>query len=239
MESILLVAIFASVVTATSLGFRAWRELHRERHDSDARIAALAADIFAPDAEQTLVDDGRFNSSLGAQSRSLFAQTMANPTWSAQGLYLVVAGALVLMVAAAAALGRAGERSGTVQSAAPVDVATDVTQASGVAAATGETAESPLELIKLEHRRDGRTLAVSGVIRNPPEGSALSSLAVVILLFKDNGGLAGSGSAELDHLAPGLEKPFAVAVPMTDGAGRYRVTLRAAGRLVPHIDRRS
>jgi hypothetical protein len=236
MESLLLIALCLSVATAGGLGVRAWREARREQDDSDARVAALAADIFAPDAELAAAETDPTQPVL--LSESLFARTAAASEWSVQGLYLVAAGTLVLLVAGGAALSRAPRGSLPELPLTAGSLPTEATQNGGASAAV-HTVEPPLELVKLEHSRQARQLEVSGIVRNPPEGSTRSALAVVVLLFGNDGVLAGSGSAPLDSLGPGLEKHFAVAVPMTDGVGRYRVMLRAAGRVVPHIDRRS
>jgi hypothetical protein len=61
-----------------------------------------------------------------------------------------------------------------------------------------------------------------------------------VLVYKEDGGFAGSGRATVDSaiLGPGGETAFTVTVPAANQIGRYRVSFRTEDRVVPHVDRR-
>jgi hypothetical protein len=105
------------------------------------------------------------------------------------------------------------------------------------AAASGDT---PLELASLGHAREGDTLTVSGVVRNPSAGTERRQVSVVVFLFDRTGSFVASGRAPLDYqaLAAGAESPFVVTVPQAGTAIRYRVSFRAGADVLPHVDRR-
>lgn len=100
---------------------------------------------------------------------------------------------------------------------------------------------APLELISLRHTREGQTLAISGLVRNPSAGSPITRVTAVVFLFDRTGAFVTSSRAPLDFqtLAPGDESPFQITVNGANGIGRYRVSFRTDERVVPHVDRRS
>ncbi len=98
-----------------------------------------------------------------------------------------------------------------------------------------------LELMSLRHTRQGGTLTITGLVRNPVAGHAVQRLTAVAFLFDRNGSFVASGRAPLDFttLAPGDESPFVIAVEAPAGVSRYRVSFRTeAGAVMPHADRR-
>jgi hypothetical protein len=100
---------------------------------------------------------------------------------------------------------------------------------------------APLELVSLEQTRDGETLTIRGVVRNPPAGATTDRLAAVVAFFDVNGQQLASVRAPLDFqsLAPGDESPFQVTTAVPAGVTRYRVSFRRdEGTIVPHVDRR-
>jgi hypothetical protein len=102
------------------------------------------------------------------------------------------------------------------------------------------SAPAPLELMSMRHQRQGTTLTVSGLVRNPGKGAAVNGVIAVVFAFDRTGAFVASGRAPLDFsaLAPGDESPFVVNVPNVSDVARYRVTFRSGAGVVRHIDRR-
>ena len=110
-----------------------------------------------------------------------------------------------------------------------------------VTAATPAPAASvPLELVSLRHERQGATLIVSGLVRNPHAGQPIKGLSAVAFTFDRQGTFLTSGRVQLDfpQLDAGDESPFAISLPQSTGVGRYRVSFRTEDGVVPHVDRR-
>jgi hypothetical protein len=109
-------------------------------------------------------------------------------------------------------------------------------------AATALAAEgAPLELVTLRHAREGSTLTISGIVRNPGDAPSRQGVAAVVFLFDRNGGFVTSARAALDYqaLGAGEESPFVVSFPNAGEVGRYRVSFRTEQAIVPHVDRRA
>src|SRR5882672_2378874 len=102
-------------------------------------------------------------------------------------------------------------------------------------------APSPLELLSMRYQRQGTTLTVSGLVKNPAGGAAVNRVTAVVFAFDRNGAFVASGRAPLDFsaLAPGDESPFVVNVPNVSDVAQYRVTFRSGDGVVRHIDRRT
>jgi hypothetical protein len=102
------------------------------------------------------------------------------------------------------------------------------------------SANAPLELLALEHDRDGDRFIVRGIVRNPT-GAPIDGLAAVVSVFGRDGGLITRGHAEMpvSTLEPGAETPFVVTVSGADDVDRYHVSFRTAAGIVPHLDRRA
>jgi hypothetical protein len=100
---------------------------------------------------------------------------------------------------------------------------------------------SPLELTSLTHSRDGSTLTINGVVRNPANGPKMEGLTAVVSLIDEHGGLISTKDVPLDYraLGPGEEAPFKITVPDPGSIARYRVSFRAGTDVVPHVDRRT
>jgi hypothetical protein len=105
---------------------------------------------------------------------------------------------------------------------------------------SGSTGAAPLELMSMRYQREGTTLTVSGLVRNPAAGAAVNGLTAVVFAFDGSGGVVASGRAPLDvnRLSPGAESPFVVAVPNVSSIARYRVSFRTDHGIVRHVDRR-
>ena len=220
-----LLILMASMVVTAIMSAVAWQSAREERRRSEARIAALAAEIHdEPVVGPTIVGSSgdlfATRQQLGAGSRLA--------TVAAVGL-LVCGSIAALAVVSSSASSRASSRTPP----APADrVAVDRVDASNA---------DPIELVALGHQRDGDRLTVRGVVRNPPTGAALDRVTAVVLVFKEDGGFVGSGRATVESsaLGPGGETAFTVIVPGAASVGRYRVSFRTDDRLVPHVDRRN
>jgi len=106
---------------------------------------------------------------------------------------------------------------------------------------TAEAAARPLELVTLRHQRQGDTLIITGLVRNPTDATAINGLVAVAFAFDKQGTFLMSGRSVLDfpQLKAGEESPFSITIPQADGVGRYRVSFRTDVGIVPHVDRRS
>jgi hypothetical protein len=209
----LLIVTLTSMLLAAIMSAIAWRIAGDERRRSEARVAALSAEIH--DAAPTPV---------ATVSANFFTARQAP---SGARLFAVLAGgALVFSAAVAMAILFGGGFSRAPRSANPVAVAA--------------TAPPLLELVALGHERDGDRLTVRGVVRNPPSGAGMDRLTAVVLLFTSDGGFLASGRAVVESpaLRPGAESTFVVSVAGAGDVGRYRVSFRTDDRIVPHLDRR-
>jgi hypothetical protein len=102
------------------------------------------------------------------------------------------------------------------------------------------TGSLPLELVSMRHQREGTTLRITGLVRNPSAGAPANGVSAVVVGFDRTGGVVATGRAPLDFapLAPGDESPFIVAIPNAPDVARYRVSFRTSQGVVRHIDRR-
>jgi hypothetical protein len=111
---------------------------------------------------------------------------------------------------------------------------------SAAVSARAAAAPSPLELLSLGHQRQGSNLSVTGLVRNPPAGSAVARVTAVVFLFDQQGTFVSSGRAPLDYvtLSGGDESPFVIKVQAPQSVARYRVSFRTDDGTLPHVDRR-
>jgi hypothetical protein len=100
--------------------------------------------------------------------------------------------------------------------------------------------DAPLQLLSLRHQREGGSLTVSGLVRNPSGATVRQHTDAVIFAFDRTGAFVSSARAAVadPSLAAGSESPFSVAVPNGANVSRYRISFRTANRLLPHVDRR-
>ena len=226
----LLFVTLTSMLLAAVMSLVAWRIAGDERRRSEARIAALAAEIHGHDAPapRGAIDDLELRPRRGAPAGAdLFAASQPRsaarwPTVVAAGVFVVAAaGALVIVLSGGS--GVATHASNQVPAVVPPPVAA-----------------LPLELVALGHERDGDRLIVRGIVRNPTSGAAVDRLTAVVFLFNRDGGFLSSGrvAVETAALRPGTESTFVVTVPGAGAVDRYRVSFRTDDRIVPHVDRR-
>ena len=232
MELTLIVVTLVSLALAGAMSIVAWRVTGEERRRSEARVAALAADIRSSHGDHlplAAVADA-------PTSGSMF--TFMQPVTALPRLATVVL-AGVLVVGAGAALLVALGRSG--------DVATHQGGRNAVGGAAESYSAAPppaaraLELVALGHDRYLDQLTVRGIVRNPVSGSPVNQLTAVVLVYDRAGGFLATGRA-LVHapgLAPGGESTFLVTIPGAADVGRYRVSFRSEDRVISHVDTRS
>jgi hypothetical protein len=242
----LVLVTLISLVLAVIMTVIAWRVSQEERRRSEARVAALAGDIhdgepalrhdpLSPETDLHIRSTGE---TTAAAPFGMFAAPAAAHTGT-RLVAVVIIGLLVFGSAAAVAvvLGRgasAGAASGN-----------NITDHGGAGAVSQTVTPNPrtippLELVALGHDRDGDSLTVRGVIRNPADAVEVDRLTAVVFVFNGEGGFSGSGRAAVESatLVPGAESTFVVTVTGVTDVARYRVSFRTDDRLVPHIDRR-
>jgi hypothetical protein len=183
----------------------------RARKEADARSAARVAALAS-----ALATSDEAKAPQPVPVASMFASADANPRVLTKPAIATAVGAMILIGA------------GTVlRNEAP-------------AANAGPSGAAPLELVSMRHARDGRTLTVTGLVRNPSSGRPLSDVAALVFAF-DRGGefvASGRGTLDLPVLQPGEEAPFTVTVTDLADVGRYRVSFRTPAGPLRHVDRR-
>ena len=261
----LLIVTVSSMVVAAIMSVIAWRLAAAERRRSEARIAALSAEIHAPALAGTGTRNGLRRAEIGlraepprltavpqprspqrwdedlplrpgeADAGQLFAT--AHQGGGAGRLPIVAAGVGVL---AAVLLGLVLLRGRPAATPPPPPTTATAPAATGDNRAVAAVAPAPLQLVALGHERDGDRLIVRGVIRNPPEATAVEPLTAVVFVFNADGGFVTSARAAVDAnaLRAAGETTFAVTVPDAASVSRYRVSFRSGDRIVPHVDRR-
>lgn len=214
MDIVLVTLTLAALAAAAGLGAVVWRSRVEERRRSAARVSALAAAIGGPDP----------GTPGGAAARpvavtSMFATTSGGAVTGRPLMRMAVVGALAVALIVVAAMASRNH-------AQPVTASADA---------------APLELVSMRHTRDGGTLTVSGLVRNPRAGVTLTRLSAVVFAFDRHGAFIASGRAAVDFtmLEPGNESPFVVTVREVAGVGRYRVSFRTEAGMLRHTDRRA
>jgi hypothetical protein len=229
----LLLVTIISMLLALIMSVIAWRVGKEERRRSEARVAALAADIHETTrierSTPTPVDELELRPTGRATAPPPAAGLSSNraPARPAFRLFTVAGiGVLVFCsaVAVAVILGSSSATRG-IRAAATSDVKPEN--------------PSSLELVALAHERDGDRLTVRGAIRNP-SGLDINRLTAVVFLIGRDGGVLATGRAAVEPTAGGRgdECTFMVAVPAANDVSRYRVSFRTDNRIVPHVDRR-
>jgi hypothetical protein len=258
----LLLVTVTSILVAAIMSIIAWRIAGEEGRRSEARIAALAADIHAPVAPVQVhwAEAGaQRRAEIGLRAEPVRLTSAPAPVVPAERwrdeLELRPAAAVSSNpgLFATAQPARSGSRWAVVfgigalafGSAAALAIvssagARSVTHDERPAAVAAPVA-LPLELVALGHERDGDRLTVRGVVRNPASGAEMDGVTAVVFLFNRDGGFLASGRMPVQSpaLVPGGETTFVVTVRGASDVGRYRVSFRTDDRIVPHVDRRT
>jgi hypothetical protein len=249
MDVVLLTLTTLSLAAAAGFGFLSWRIGREVRQREQARVAALATAMTGPSAvrvrdeaapQSILRGFGEGGPRLGeaflseadtAETKVAVGSVFDRATEGLRGrpaITAAVIGAMVMTIVVGAIIGARVSDS----------AAASTTPARSEALTTN--AAAPLELMSMRHQRQGTTLTVSGLVRNPAQGVAMNGVTAVVFAFDRTGGFLASGRAALDFsaLRPGDESPFIVNIQNVSDVARYRVTFRNGGGVVRHIDRR-
>lgn len=99
---------------------------------------------------------------------------------------------------------------------------------------------APLELLALRHQRRDGVLEISGLVRNPASGRAVSGLEAVADSFGADGAplTRGRNPLRTGRLNPGDESPFAIVLSSAAQVKRYRISFIDSTGTVPHVDLR-
>ena len=254
MDTILLAVTVLSLAMAAGMAILVATLLRQDRARADARVAALSAWAAEPAATAPAVSPGappsspthaipsrpqpprtvsledlqlRPGEATVAGVGQLFARTEEPSPW---GRRLAVVGALTAVVLAFALIGTV-VRSHPAAASAPA-----------AAAKTAAVNSAPLELLSLRHVQEADRLVISGVVQNPHNGAPLSRVVATAFLFGPDGAFLTSSRAPLDFttLAPGVESPFVVNVPVSGTVTRYRIGFRTEdGQVISHVDKRA
>jgi hypothetical protein len=212
MDVVLLTLTTLSLAAAAGFGTLSWRVGREERERARARIAALST-AMAPSSSETPLLSGVAVGSVFDRSEEGEEGLRGRTT-----IKVAVGAVMALTIIIGTIIGvRTADRTPSIASA-----------------------PAPLELMSMRHQRQGTTLTVSGLVRNPGKGAAVNGVTAVVFAFDRTGAFVASGRAPLDFsaLAPGDESPFVVNVPNVSDVARYRVTFRSGTGVVRHIDRR-
>lgn len=220
MDVVLLIVTTLSLAAAAGFGALSWRIGREERERAMARIAALSSAMDPPSRSGSPGQAGS-STSTDAGPRVAVGSVFDRGDEGIHGrpLIRVAVGAVMTFAIVIGAI-MGARSSGT--------------------SGQGLSGARPLELVSMRHQREGTTLTVSGLVRNPTAGAAVNGVTAVVFAFDRNGGFVASGRAplELASLAPGDESPFVVAVPNVSDVARYRVSFRTGRGVVRHVDRR-
>jgi hypothetical protein len=219
MTALLVAVTFGALGLAGALLFYVLRLTREERDRSDARAAALTELIGEGRSDAWSATDGP-DAPDAIVRAPMFGSAAADVQGTTPGWLLVPAiGVLVVGLAITGIY---------------------VWNRPDMATAAAPAASVPLELVSLRHERQGDTLIVSGLVRNPHAGQTITGLSAVAFTFDRQGTFLTSGRVQLDfpQLGAGDESPFAISVPQSAGVGRYRVSFRTEDGVVPHLDRR-
>ena len=215
-----LITVIVAVAAAAGFGVVAWRAMDDQRRRSAARVAALAS---ALDVEASGSNSGspqnRLKDAAPVAVSSMFGTTPGAAVGGRPLIKAAVVGAMTIALVVVVAMANRDH-------AAPAAASTD---------------GAPLELVSMRHTRDGNTLKVAGLVRNPHAGASVDRIAAVVFAFDRHGTFVTSAQAPLDFiaLAPGDESPFVVTLPNVGDVGRYRVSFRTDAGVVRHVDRRA
>lgn len=236
MEAVLLTVTLLSLMIAVFAAVLAWRVMRGERLRSEARIAALAADIDAAEDERPMrfdpsparLEPVSFDDAPVAAPAGMFAEKPRERS----AFRLVSAIGVAALIVAAVIVSLVVTSDGP--SSNPAQKANADTTAPAAANVT-------LELIALSHEREADRLTVRGIVRGMPPAPEQRPLAAVVLLFNREGTFIASGRADVQSAAtdPAGERTFVITVPSPGDVGRYRVSFRSDEHIVPHVDKRA
>ena len=257
MDLALTTVTVTSLTMAFAMGVVTWRLMREERRRSDARVAALLADLEQPRGpavgavERAALEapkvaaSARTAGSATPRRRAAPATPAVGPRLSA-GKAVAPPGSVAQSPTGLFAMmtgSPASYRPFLATLAAPVVVVAIVSFAvlsGGPPAEPGPGTLEPVELLSLAHAREGEYLSITGSIRNPSDGIERGQLSVAATVFDRDGTVVGTGQTPLPVavLPPGRATPFTISLPNADRINRYRISFVEGQTSVPHVDRR-
>lgn len=231
MEIVLIAVTMLSLFLAISMGVVAWRLVQEERRRSDARLAALAAELRREEGPSASEETDKLVPELPVDSGAT-----DGPTAGIGGLFSTPVESTSTGWGRLAAIGGAAAVVLTVVATAFLVSGSG----DGDAAATAEGIRPPLDLIALRHMEEGPFLDISGSVRNPAEASGVELLSVVAMAFDGAGTLIATRRTpvETPALAAGADSAFIIRL-VAAGISRYRISFLMGDTTISHIDRRS
>ena len=225
MNVLLLLVTVVSVVVACVASAITWRVVRDEHRRAEARVARLTDAIYD---EATL--------------RPVDVATLLEPRPASGSRYgfIVVGVCAVASIALLLSLVGSHSSGGHLGPAAETTLHASSHENKASGKLTDAPTDAPLELVELEHERDGHRLVVRGLVRNPANGAERDGLIAVVLAYGRTGDLLASGRAAVlqSKLSAGETTPFVVGVSGADNINRIRVSFRTASRVELHVDRR-
>ncbi len=229
MDVTLAAVTIISLLLAWAMAIVSWQRVRAERRRGDARVAALLAELAGGPRRTDRV------------ARAHPAGPGAGRAWGGAARW----GARRRVAAAPPRHPRPAAPAGTRWGRHLAAVAVATVLVAGVSLAdrtplrpAGDAV--PVELLSLDHRRQGDYLTVRGALRNPPAGRERTKLSVTATALDRTGAIIGTGQTPLpvSALPPGGETAFTIALPDADLIGRYRVSFMEDRSKLPHVDRR-
>jgi hypothetical protein len=220
----LVITTLLSVVVAVVMTFVAWRLVREEQHRSNARVSALAADIYSDDGGEDEPTPVAVNDLFAPDARPRTQGSLAN----ALAIGALVVGSLIALVVVFS-------RDPTTHPDRAVASVGDRQDA-----ATADAARLPLELTALGQDRQNDELNVRGMVRNPAGGASIGPLVAGVSAFNREGELVATARAPIESgsLEGGVESKFLVRLSGVGDVYRYRVSFTVDNRTVAHVDRR-
>lgn len=242
MEAALIAITVVSLGVALAMGAVAWRATNEERRRAAARVALLSAAARAEDAAPgPVAAHGVEGVRPWKPARIVATVSPERPAPETPASDVALHTGFLGTDAPGESVGRQRGLAAAAAVLAVIVGAFAFARVGGDAGRSGTAgAPPPLELLSLQHEREGAMLSVSGLVRNPVAGSSVERISVVVLLFDQQGTFVTSSTAPIDfvRLAPGDESPFVVRTQAPLAIARYRVSFRADEGTLAHVDRR-
>ena len=242
MDVTLATVTIISLLLAWAMAIVSWQRVRAERRRGDARVAALLAELAGRPATRGEAARERRWPVERPAAMAAGPPRRGRPPGTPRLPFAVPAAPPPRRLRPAAPAGPAA-RTRWGHRLAAIAVGTVLVAGVSLADRTplrpdGEAV--PVELLSLDHRRQGDYLAVSGSLRNPPAGRERTKLSVTATALDRTGAIIGTGQTPLPVavLPPGGETAFTIALPDADLIGRYRVSFMEDRSKLPHVDRR-
>lgn len=247
MDTLLLAVTGISVLVAAVSSTVAWRLLRADRARTADRVAALAT---AAGVDRLIRERAEATALHEADGLHDFVPAHGEAGTAADAAPAFASGVVVdtgaIFTRPAVDSGSSGRQHGLMAAAAVfallvIGGGATLFVSGRTPGAGAAVPRSPLELVALSHQRTDGVLAVSGLVRNPATGRPVDRIEAEVRVFDSAGLMTVSRTATIDltTLAPGQESPFAVALGEAVTAARYRVSFKADGTMLPHVDRRT